>query len=80
MTRTGPNDARRVVWAIGEFFKYISLCFYILTNILSTYRCNLQGMERGRAVMMRTGPQDARHVIWAIGEFFSNFFRVLLKY
>ena len=34
MKRTGPNDARRVVWAIGEFF-YISLVFfYILTNDL----------------------------------------------
>ena len=25
--RTGPNDIRRVVWAIGEFFKYFFRIF-----------------------------------------------------
>ena len=26
--KTGPNDARRVVWAIGEFFLIYSSCFF----------------------------------------------------
>jgi hypothetical protein len=29
---TGPNDASRVVWAIGMIFFYISCFFLILTN------------------------------------------------
>ena len=34
-TRTGPNDARRVVWAIGQFFFFFFLCFFsILTKAL----------------------------------------------
>ena len=27
---TGPNDARHVVWALGEFFILFSLCFYFI--------------------------------------------------
>ena len=33
MSKMGPNDARRVVWAIGEFFS--SLFFLFITNVLS---------------------------------------------
>ena len=29
--RTGPNDAKRVVWAIGEFFLMLFM-FFITTN------------------------------------------------
>ena len=31
--KTGPNDARRVVWAIGEFFLYIPRVFLVLTDV-----------------------------------------------
>ena len=41
MTRTGPNDASGVVWAIGE---YLFCVYYILTNVLDIYSCNLQIM------------------------------------
>jgi len=34
MTRMGPNDARRVVWAIGVFFYISFVFFFTLTNIL----------------------------------------------
>ena len=29
--RTGPNDARRVIWGIGEFFLFSLHFFYMLT-------------------------------------------------
>ena len=29
-TTTGPNDASRVVWALGEFFS-ISVVFFLIT-------------------------------------------------
>ena len=46
MTRMGPNDARRIVWAISEIF-YISFVF--LTNILDMYsRITQQGGRRRR--------------------------------
>ena len=48
MTRTGPNDARRVVWAIGEFFIYLFRAFFnILTKVLFTYSCNLSNTRQG---------------------------------
>ena len=30
---TGPNDARRVVWALGEFFILFSSCFFLYLMI-----------------------------------------------
>ena len=33
MTKQGPNDVKHIIWALGEFFILISVCFYILTNI-----------------------------------------------
>ena len=48
----GPNDARCIVWAIGEFFKFSS-CF-LLTYVLSNYRYNLQTTKTERLKMMRT--------------------------
>ena len=33
-TKTGPNDARHVVWAIGDFFFIFLRFFLILTNVL----------------------------------------------
>ena len=57
--RTGPNDARHVVWAIGEFFM-ISFVFFlnILTNVLFTYSRNIQSIGAGRSEMTRTGAND----------------------
>jgi hypothetical protein len=34
VAETGPNDARRVVWAIGEYFPFAFGFFLILTKIL----------------------------------------------
>ena len=35
-TTTGPNDASRVVWALGEFFSFSS-CFFLVFNDLHRY-------------------------------------------
>ena len=33
-TKIGPNDGRLIVYALGELFLYISLLFFLLTNLL----------------------------------------------
>ena len=38
-TKTGPNDARRVVWALGESFFIIIHSFSILNDFYRYYRC-----------------------------------------
>ena len=38
VTKTGPNNAKCVVWAISEFF---FLLFWILTKVYSIYNGNL---------------------------------------
>ena len=69
--KTGPNDARCVVRALGEFF-FFSLYFLILTyRIFRFYWLNTQ---RRKAVTTKKGPNDARHVVWALGKFFFVFF------
>ena len=50
MTKTGPNDARRVVWAIGKFF-YISFVFFqTLTTLVYEY-------VTGETETTRNGPK-----------------------
>ena len=33
VTKTGPNNASAVVWAIGEFFFHLFFFFWMLTNV-----------------------------------------------
>ena len=33
ITKTGPNDARRIVWALGKCFFFLHV-FLLLTNVL----------------------------------------------
>jgi len=39
MTKTGPNDVRRVVWALGEYFSsfFEVLANFFLFNLGSDY-------------------------------------------
>ena len=37
VTKTSPNDARCVVWAITEFFFFFFSIFLILTNVFGVY-------------------------------------------
>ena len=45
--KTGPNNARCIVWAIGTSFFTSSRVFYILTNIYRLY-LHLEGTKRVR--------------------------------
>ena len=40
-TKTGPNNAKCIVWAISEFFYSFLLLFWILTKVYSIYNGNL---------------------------------------
>ena len=64
-TVTGPNDARRVVWALGEFFFFLRV-FYLFNDLHRYYGCS-EGTEgsSGEATTTTTGPNDARRVVWA---------------
>ena len=62
--RKGPNNASRVVWALGEcFFFYIRVFSYILMIYTGTIYII-------QARMMITGPNDAYCVVWAQGKYF----------
>ena len=41
-TKTGPNNASDIVWAISEFFYSFLLLFWILTKVYSIYNGNLR--------------------------------------
>ena len=75
-TRTGPNDASSVVWAISKFFFITLYVFSLLTLVLGTTNA-IQALDGfNRAVATRTGPNDARRVVWAISKFFFISLRV----
>ena len=66
--KTGLNDVRHVVWALGEFFCFLFVLFYIngcfIVFIGCIYDLGKRGMVRtmGR---IKIGPNDVRHVVWA---------------
>ena len=71
---TGPNNARHVVWALGERFLfrifYTNLCFISVLNMYATR------YVLGRAGTTKPGPNDAKCVIWTLGELILLFLRV----
>ena len=76
-TRTGPNDAGCVVWALGVcvFFKYLCSFSYLLMFFSIYIGCTLRNMQqRGwwEAGTTRTGPNDAGCVVWATSKCFFN--------
>ena len=74
----GSNDARRVVWALGECFLFHFVLFWILINVYVFKGCSLHTTRRGerrKAVAKRKGPNDASGVVWAISKFFFFSFR-----
>ena len=61
MTRTGPNDASGVVWAIGEFyyyffrvFLYINHFFYIITVVIYQLHDRNDGDDENRPKRRQT--------------------------
>ena len=80
MTKMGPNNVRRVVWALGEFF-FFCVLFYINGYFIVFIGCiyNLSKRETVRTTgRIKMGPNNVRRVIWALGEFFCFLFRVIL--
>ena len=73
VTVTGPNDARRVIWALGDFFFLCS--FLILNDIYS-----MEGSPRASSKATRTimGPNGAKCVVWAHGEYLFFLFVFLI--
>ena len=67
---TGPNDASRVVWALGELFYFHHVFFLYLTIYIGT--SNILRVQCGsmQATTTTTGPNNASRVIWALGEVF----------
>ena len=76
----GPNDARCVVWAIGEFF-YIFFRVFFCTKLMfySIYRLQTTEYTTWRVATTGIGPNDTSRVVWAIGDFFFVFFYSKLK-
>ena len=73
---TGPNDARRVVWALGEFFYYL-LCvfFWYLTIYIGTMDSLKVRCGSTQATTMTTGT-ETRHL--GLGECFLLLFVVFI--
>ena len=64
-TTMGPNDARRVVWALGEFFLIFFVFFWYLTIYIATTDSLKVWCGSTQAKTTTTGPNDARRVVWA---------------
>ena len=69
--KTGPNNTSGVVWAISEFFFFLSSFFLKLTTVYSVYIIVVYEIcdRRGGG-----GKNNAPGVVWAISEFFFSFF------
>ena len=72
----GPNDASRVVWALGEFFIYFHHVFffsYLMIYIDITDSLELQcGSTQATTTTM--GPNNVSRVVWPLGEVFFIYF------
>jgi hypothetical protein len=53
----GPNEARRFVWALGEFFLFIIIVFLILITLTGH---NLRDGERDEGCQRRNASQRTR--------------------
>ena len=65
-TRTGPNDASHVVWALGEFFfNLLHVFFGYLTIYIGTTDSLKVQCGSTQAKTTTTGPNDTSHTVWA---------------
>ena len=67
----GPNDVKRVVWAICEFFSSLFKFFPYLLTI--HYVCRY-GICEGKVETRVTSPNDAFRVVGGICELSFSFF------
>ena len=78
--KMGPNNVRRVVWALGKFFCFLfCVIFYYWIFIGCIYDLGKREMVRTTR-RIKMGPNDVRCVVWALGEFFCFFFFFVLYY
>ena len=59
-TRTGPNNAWHIIWAISKFFLFLFLVSLILTTI---YRWKI---VTWKTATTRTGPNNMSCIVWAV--------------
>ena len=73
-TKTGPNDAKRVVWTLGELILFLTVIFSCKLMFYGKYSMYYTGYSTGWAGMTKTSPNDARCVVWALGVCFLKVF------
>ena len=77
-SKTGLNDAKCVVQALGEFLFRIFRIFRYLQPFFIEYLGsklhNTRQRVRWKVMKSRTGLNDAKHVVQALGELFFLFF------
>ena len=82
MTRADADDAIRIVWAIGIFFRSL-LFYYILTKcFITVFNDNDDKKARQRkwwATTMRASPDNAICIVWAVVKFFLFSFITFLS-
>ena len=69
-TKTGPNDARRVVWAISKFYFVLFHVLPIITVTFRFYEVLKSWGGSGKPAVIKTGPNDASGVVWALSKYF----------
>ena len=90
MTTTGPNDAFRIIWAIG-FFSFFFHIFYKLTNYFCFFGFYLHSKSTGKARMAGDDENRPKQCVWrCLGHrylylfifmfFFFWFFRFYLRF
>ena len=75
MTKTGPNDVRHIIWAIGMYSFLFCAFLLLVINVYLSYMDAVKAQGGFRWAMMENGPNDvSRHVVWALGMFFLIFY------
>ena len=69
-TTTGPNNARRVVWALGEFIFYFRVFFGYLTIYIGTTDSLQVRCGSTQATTTTTRPKRCETRRLGLGEFF----------
>ena len=77
-TKTGPNDARRVVWTVVSNFIFLRI-FLMLIDIFTEYIYSINEKCDKEEGNDENGPKRrAFGIVWALGEHFFIFFIFLI--
>ena len=61
-TKTGPDDAGCVVWALGEYF-FFFVFFATNKNFIAYISSNIQTEEQWRVATTKTGSNNAYGIV-----------------